>query len=217
MLVRFRVNDLKQLLEAFGQSTEGQRTELRERALELLNSRPVDLNYLAYQSKIFEIFGQIPTPQQRLMMSMGQIQTPQQRMDQLSQYPQQSEHMTRARLPQAVPKIEGLGHGNLRGANTFPGNNMANNHIQYVSGSYRPVRPHTVVPSQVPTYQQNSPTSEHSNAFASIPPPQIVANYKFNKLPFYDVIEDIIKPTPLDGSDRCTLPNFPKGSKIFFS
>jgi len=59
MLADFRVSDLQTLLEAFGKDKEGQRTELREQALEMLNSRPIGLNYVAYVTKILEIHNKI--------------------------------------------------------------------------------------------------------------------------------------------------------------
>jgi len=91
-------------------------------------------------------------------------------------------------------------YGNSTSANTIPENIMANNHIQYVSGSYQPVRPQIIVsshrPSQMPSNLQNmyamkQNTSElvfnvltggNNNAF--IPYLQVIANYKFKKLPF---------------------------------
>lgn len=60
MLQHFRPNDLKALLEAFVQNNTGQRTELRELALELLSSRPIDFNYEVYLSKISEIYDLLP-------------------------------------------------------------------------------------------------------------------------------------------------------------
>jgi len=129
--------------------------------------------------------------------------------------------------------MEGGIYGNATGANTIPENTMANNQIEYVSGSYQPVRSRIIVPppipSQMPSYQQNMYTmiqntlrfvlnaSTGRNNNALIPSPQIVANYKFKNLPFYDVIDDIIKPTLLDGSEICTLSNFAKGSNIFMT
>jgi len=243
MLARFRLGDLKSLLEAFGQNNVGQRTELRERALEMLSSRPVGLNYVAYLSKIFDIYKFIPSHQpgfsnnnmmcsymqnqQRQMMSMSQMQIPQQRMYQLPKYHQQEMHMPQARFPHLVTETEGGMYGNPTGENSIPGNTMANNHCQNVSGSYQPVGPQIIVPSicpnPSPANQQNmhsviqntknlvlNPSGGKNNASS-----QIVTNYKFKKLPFYDVIEDIFKLTLLEGSERCTLPNSAEGSKIF--
>ncbi|XP_022169994.1 E3 SUMO-protein ligase PIAS2-like [Myzus persicae] len=208
MLAQFRVNDLKLLLRAFGQSIEGRRTELRRRAMELISSKPADLNYIAYLSKIFDIYH-----------SMNQLQNRQQRTYQLQRYPQQSVQVPRARLPQFPSKVEGLARGCPTDANIFPRNTVANNHIQYASG-YQPVRPQTVVRPQLPTNQQNTsnlvlnpPSSGNSNASTTIPSPQIVANYKFTKLPFYEVIKDVIKPTLLDDTSRCILSKFPEGMR----
>jgi len=43
---------------------------------------------------------------------------------------------------------------------------------------------------------------------------ETVAEIKYINLPFYEVIDEVIKPTLLTGTDRCTLPNVPKGSNI---
>jgi len=48
------------------------------------------------------------------------------------------------------------------------------------------------------------------------PSPETVAQIKFKKLPFYEVIDEILKPTFLAGTDECTLQNFPEGSYIFY-
>jgi len=41
-----------------------------------------------------------------------------------------------------------------------------------------------------------------------------VPQIKYKKLPFYEVIDEVIKPTLLTGTDRRTLPNVPEGSNI---
>uniref|UniRef100_A0A2H8TFX7 E3 SUMO-protein ligase PIAS1 n=1 Tax=Melanaphis sacchari TaxID=742174 RepID=A0A2H8TFX7_9HEMI len=53
---------------------------------------------------------------------------------------------------------------------------------------------------------QDSITSGNNNSFM-----QSTFNYKFNNVPFYEVIEDIIKPTLLKSSGKCTLENSPSG------
>ncbi|XP_022173661.1 E3 SUMO-protein ligase PIAS2-like [Myzus persicae] len=204
MLAQFRVNHLKFLLRTFGQSMAGRRTELLRRAMELISSKPANLNHMAYLSKIFDMYH-----------SINQERTYRRR-----RYPQQSVQVPRARLPQFPSEVEGLARGYPTGAKIFSRNTVANNHIQYAPGSYQPVRPQTVVQPQLPTNQQNtsnlvlnSPSSGNSNASASIPSPQIVANYKFTKLPFYEVIKDIIKPTLLDDTSRCILSKCPEGTR----
>lgn len=239
MLSRFRLGDLKALLEAFGQNKVGRRAELRDQALQMLSSRPVGLNYVAYLSKIYEIYNRMPSQvadfsnnnmmysymqnQQRQMMSMNLMQFPQQRMYRALQYHQQPMHMPQAH---AIIKTQEGMYGYSTGANTIPGNTMANNHSQNVSGSYQPAGPQIIVPSihpiPSPRNQQNmhsviqntmnlalNPSSAGKNNASS----QIVA--KFKKIPFYDVIEDIFKLTLLEGSEMCTLPNSAEGRKIF--
>jgi len=54
------------------------------------------------------------------------------------------------------------------------------------------------------------------NTISFTPSPQFLDHVQFKKLPFYEVIGEIIKPTLLTGIEKCTLPNFPKGSYIFY-
>ncbi|XP_026820323.1 E3 SUMO-protein ligase PIAS2-like [Rhopalosiphum maidis] len=240
ILASFRTNDLQKLLETFGQNKTGQRSELRDRALELLKSKPTGLNYVAYLTKILELHGIIQSdsyindmmhnysmpPQQRQMMSMGQSQTPQQRMCLLPQRPQQSMQTIRAGLPQLMLQMQRAVHGNPTDPNTIHGNTMAIKNIQHIFGRNQPAGSHTAEPSQLPInqpsmaymMQQNTVrfvlnTLANKNSNDSTPSPQILANYKFKKLPFYEVIEDIIKPTLLNGSETCTLVNFTIGTR----
>ncbi|KAF0688875.1 Uncharacterized protein FWK35_00037560, partial [Aphis craccivora] len=98
ILNSFRSIDLQTILGAFGLDQ-------------------LAFNYLAYITKIYEIYRSLPSnawyntmtrrllqnqqQQQRQMISyMGQTQNPPQRMYQPPQYPQQSMHMARAGLPQ---------------------------------------------------------------------------------------------------------------------
>ncbi|KAL4104149.1 hypothetical protein QTP88_019462 [Uroleucon formosanum] len=234
ILEHLQANDLKALFESSGQNNTRQRTELQKLASELFSSELTVRDYDAYISKICEIYHLLPwhrsdTSDNNMMhssiqtqqMPMSQILMPHQTIDQVPEYHQQSMNM---------PQARGI-YGNSTDANTIPGNTMANNHIQYASGSHQPVRPQIIVPSpcpsQMPSNLQNmdamkqntselvfnASTSGNNNAF--IPSLQVIANYKFKNIPFYDVIEDIMKPTLLDGLDKCTLSNLVRGSKIF--
>jgi len=232
MLASFRTNDLQTLLGAFGRNKAGRKSELKDRALELLRTRPTGFNYPAYVAKIYEIYRSMQSDvpnnndimmrsllqSRQIMTNMGQIQAPQQRMYQPPQYPQQQMHMTRAGLPQVMPQIQRGIYSNSIGANT-----MANNNIQYISGSYQPTGPRSITSSHLSSNQQMNVASQDplgydmkglNNSYA--PSPDLVGQIKFKKLPFYEVIEQIIKPSFLSGSDRCTLQNFPRGSNIFY-
>jgi len=240
MLNSFRTNDLQALLAAFGRNKAGRKSELKERAIDLLRSRPANMNYAAYIAKIYEIYRSMQSDppnndimmrsllqnqQQRQMISMGQMQNPQQRMYQPPQYPQQSMHMTaRAGLPQVMPQMQRGMYGNHIGANSIPGNTMANNNIQYISGSYQPSGPRTIVSTQLSSnHQVNIVVSQDALGFdmktstsgnnSYAPSLETVAQIKFKKLPFYEVIDEVIKPTLLTGMDRCTLQNVPRGMK----
>lgn len=224
MLGNFRTNDLQNLLAAFGHNKTGRKSELKERAINLLRNRPTGFNYQAYLSKILDIYrsmqNDVPSnndmirnmmQNQRQMMSMGmqQAQQHQQRMYQPPQYPQQPMHITRAGLPQVMPQMQ-------RG---MYGNNIAgNSNIQY---GYQQSGPRNIV-SQVPTNQQLSmgapsdPMAFDMNATTSsgnsfIPSAQTLANIKLKKLPFYQIHSDIIKPISLVGQERCSLQNVPRG------
>ncbi|XP_025208606.1 E3 SUMO-protein ligase PIAS1-like [Melanaphis sacchari] len=223
MLASFRPSDLQRLLEAFGQNKVGRRVELRNRALELLRSRPIGFSYEAYLSKILEIYNykesrmsnNFMQPQQGQTMYMGQMQIPQQRMNPLLQYsPQQPMHTTRAGLPQFLIRVPRP----VTGQNIYFVNNVTNNNIRCaLSSSNQPSGPHTTISSLLPLNQQNS-VRLIVNALASINnnvlnSSQTVDRYKFKKLPFFEVIDNIIETTFLIGSENCTLEKFTKGTK----
>ncbi|XP_050060069.1 E3 SUMO-protein ligase PIAS1-like isoform X1 [Aphis gossypii] len=54
-------------------------------------------------------------------------------------------------------------------------------------------------------------TASGNNSYT--PSIETVAQIKYKKLPFYEVIDEVIKPTLLTGTDTCTLPNVHKGMK----
>ncbi|XP_001950665.2 E3 SUMO-protein ligase PIAS2-like [Acyrthosiphon pisum] len=228
MLASFRTTDLQTLLVAFGRNKTGRKSDLKDRALELLRTSQVGFNHAAYRAKIYEIYRsiQIDSPnnndmmrsllqtQQTQMTAMGQIQAPQQRMYQPPpQYPQQPMHMTRAGLPQVMPQIQrGINYSNSIGANT-----MANNNIQYIAGSYQPSGPRSITSSNLSSSQQMNVVSQDPLRYDTgrmpvgnnlyTPSPETVALIKFKKLPFYEVIDEVIKPTFLAGTEKCTLQN----------
>ncbi|XP_060860345.1 E3 SUMO-protein ligase PIAS2-like [Metopolophium dirhodum] len=229
MLAGFQTFDLKRLLGAFGQSTAGRKCELKDRALELLRSRSPGFNHAKFVSKIHEIYRSMPTvmpnnnaimnhsllkTQQRQMT--GQIQSPQQRMYQPAPlYPQQPMHMTRGESPQVMPQIQRGIYCNSVGANT-----IANNNIQYTSGSYQPSGPRSITSSHLSSSQQMNVVSQDPLGYdmhgmtvgnnSYTPSHETVAQIKFKKIPFYEEIDVVLKPTLLAGTDICTLKNVPK-------
>jgi len=231
MLASFRVSDFQELLRAFGLSVAGRKSELKDHALALLRSP--GFNHEQYVSKIHEIYQSIPISMSNNNAIMnrsllqtyqitGQIQASHQRMYQLApQYPQQPMHMTRGELPQGMPQIQRSIYSNSVGANT-----MSNNNFQYISGSYQPSRPRSITSSHLSSSQQMNVASQdplgynmqgmavENNSYT--PSPQTVAQIKFKKLPFYEVIDVVLKPTFLAGTDRCTLKKFSTGSYIIF-
>jgi len=254
MLSIFRYSDLQTLLGIFGQNRGGRKSELKDRAIELLRTRPANIDYSTYIAKIYEIYcsmqyelpsndnmirrlsqnqqqqrqmiisvGQIQIPPQRMYQPPQRMYQPQQRMYQPQQYPQQSMHVVRAGLPQVMPKMQRGMYGNHM-SNSISANNMVNGNIQYIAaGNYQPSGSRTIVSHQIPPNQQMSivaqdalglgTTASRNNSY--IPSIETVAKIKFKKLPFYEVIDEVIKPTLLFGTDRCTLLNVPRGSNIF--
>lgn len=212
MLSTFRTNDLTSLLGAFGRNKAGRKSELKERALDLLKTRPTGFNFSAYLSKIVEIYSTIQNdapsndmlrnmmqnPRQFMNMNLAQ----QQRMYQPPQYGQQQMHtiMRPGLPPQMMPQMQ-------RG---MYGNNS--NNIQY---NYQSIAPRSM--SQMPSNQQHNMTMNQmgydlnlgANSYNQ--PVQTQANVKFKKLPFYEIFRELVPPSTLIGTDRCTLQNVPRG------
>jgi len=148
--------------------------------------------------------------QQSQMIPVGQRPTPQQIIYR-PPHPQQSMQMVRLRMPRGVPQMQ-------RGKRGRNANTMANSNIQCISGSYTSAT--SATPSNQQTYRMpqvvglivNESTGD--NTISYTPSPQYLYRLKFEKLPFYEVIDEIIKPTLLTGIKKFTSPNFPKGSYI---
>lgn len=223
MVINFRISDLQKLLKAFDKNITGRRFDLQNQALEILSSKPIGLNYEAFLIKILEIYND----QMRSSTQPQQTQT---------MYMNHNIHVPQQRTYAYINPIE---------AKYIPRNAMANNNIQcvlgsypvirpnnnihHVPGSYQPIRPNYAVSSQIPLNQHNymsNMVTENSMRFylktmkkQNIPiplTPEIVAQCKFKKLPFYEVQEDIIKPTLLSGSEKCSLATVCKGNSIFY-
>lgn len=230
MLCSFRTNDLQALLAAFNRNKNGRKSELKERALDLLRNRPIPtgFNYQAYLSKISEIYRAMQQSDassnnndmmrnimhnQRQIINIAQHQAQQQVQQQRMYQPppyQQSMNMVRSGLPQVMPQMQrGMYGSNITGSTS----SASNNNIQY---SYHVPNTRNIV-SQVSSNQQMNMGTRYDMS-AQIPGNSIpfssslpsLTNVKFKKLPFYEVIAEVIKPTTLIGQERCSLPNFPK-------
>lgn len=222
MISSFRSNELQSLLGAFGRNRAGRKSELKDRAIELLRTKPVGFNFQAYLNKIIELYrsmqtNDVPgnsvndmyrtmTQNQRQMMSM---QAQQRMYQQPPQYPhQQMQVATRSALPQAMPQMQRSVYGN---------NNIAINNIQY---NYQPTAvPRTIMPNNQQLnlgapdqvgYDMNSPHI-NNNLILS----QSMTNVRFKNLPFYEVVDEICKPSILTGVERCSLPNYSRGKYTF--
>ncbi|KAE9522060.1 hypothetical protein AGLY_017546 [Aphis glycines] len=239
MLSSFGTNDLQTLLGAFGQNKRARKSELKNRAIELLRTRPDYINYEAYIGKIYEIYFSLQhrepcrdiiirsllqnqQQQQRQIISyMGHIQNPPHRMYPPPQFSRQSMHMAQAGLCQVVPKMQRGTYGNHI-SNSVPANNVINNNIQYIdAGNFQPSGTCTIVSRQLPPIQQMSVVAQDALRLGTtatrnnscIPSIESVSQIEFKKIPFYEVIDEVIKPTLLTGTDRCTLQDVPRGMK----
>lgn len=229
MLSNFRINDLRTLLGEFGRNKSGRKSELKERAIDLINTKPTGLYQAAYLSKIVEIYRSIQSdtsnktdilgnwtnnPQQRHMMSM-RMSTRQQRMNSTSQYAQQPIHnMTRTEMPRTMPQMQ---------RSMYPNTNLTNNinisgtiNIQY---NYQPTNSRNGPPfvSQTSVSHQLNMIPPDQEAFdLNAETTQSLSNIHLRKLPFYNVIDEALKPIILVGQDSCTLPNYPRGKYMFY-
>lgn len=222
MLSSFRTNDLQALLAAFNRNKNGRKSELKERALELLCNKPppTGFNYSAYLTKISEIFRAMQQNDtqsnvdlmrnmmhHRQIISISQQQAQQQRMYQPPPY-QQSMNLSRSGLPQVMPQMaRGLYGSNITG-NTI----SSNNNMQY----YHAPTSRNIV-SQISTNQHTNMGTQNSVRYDTSAPENnnpttliLPINVKFKKLPFYEVIDEVYKPIILNGNEKCTLPNYPK-------
>ncbi|KAE9524003.1 hypothetical protein AGLY_015650 [Aphis glycines] len=222
MLNSFQLIDLQTLLGAFGLNTSGQKSELKDRALELLRTRPAYINIPAYIAKIYEIYRSfnLPTDDNSIILH-SLLQKPSKRIYQPLQYPQQSTHMVQAELPQVIPTMQRGMYGNHI-SNSIPANNMVKNNTQYIAAdNYQPSRTSTTVSYQLPPKTQISIVAQDALGLGTsasgnnscTPSIETVAQIKFKKLPFYEVIDEVIKPTLLTGTGRCTLLNVSRDMK----
>ncbi|KAE9523241.1 hypothetical protein AGLY_016341, partial [Aphis glycines] len=206
MLMNFRISDLQKLLKPFGKNLTGRRFDLQYVALDMLNSKPIGLNYEAFLIKILEIHND------QMRNSMQSKKKWFMYMNHNTQVPQQ-------RMQTYINPIE---------AKYISGNAMAINNIQPVPGNYQPIRHKNTVSSQFLPNQHNYMSymkTQNSERFylktmnsQNTPvtlTPEIVAQYKFKKLPFYEVQEDIIKLTLLNESEKCSLATASKGTREY--
>jgi len=244
MLLNFRICDFQKLLKAFGKNIAGRRFDLQKVALDMLNSKPIGLNYEAYLIKIHEIHNDqirncMQTRQTRNMYKMKHnTQVPQQRTQTYYINPIEAKYN-----PGNAMAVNNIQHVVGSYPLIKPYNNIQpvpslvasyqpikpNNNIQLVPGSVQPIKPNNAVLFQFPSNQYNymsNMITQNSVRFymktknnQNIPltlPPEIVAQYKFKTLPFYEVQEDIIKPTLLSGSDKCSITTVCEGNSIFY-
>lgn len=220
MLASFRTNDLQNLLGTFGRNKAGRKAELKDRALDLLRNRPLSFNFQAYLAKITEIYrsmqNDLPNTnmmqnamQRANMMNMG-VQDNQQRFfPPPPQYNQSSIHMARAGLPQVMPQVQRGMYGN----NNYPYSYQQNAPRRIISQA-PPNQSIHVAAADPMGFDLNTLNSGNNNSLCGPPAVQSLTNIKFKKLPFYEVVGEIIKPITLTGQDRCSLQNITRGKII---
>lgn len=206
ILYSFRLCDLQSLLGTFNLGNTGRKNELQNRAFDFLRNKSA-VNYQAFIAKIIEIYNlnkahggsnNMQNKWQKFTPAGMQQAHPSTLYQQSSQNPQQSTNIPQAGPSQVMPKI----------LKAISGSNK----IQQTYGRGGPC----IKMPQVPLNQQvNAAATNHltdnTNANSFIPSTQSLAKIKLKKLPFYEVISEIIKPMTLIGKTKCSLPSGSKG------
>lgn len=196
MLGSFRPSDLQALLEAFNCNILGRKSELLDRALELLSCRNTNtgINYNAYLAKITELYYGllrckiVRLEQQPMDTQSTSMQAQHQR---IFQYSQQS---YQAGLPHMQQTQEYI-----------CGNN--NTQCSYQDADHDHVNTEMINQLGVEQFtSSHAPTPTNKSSFENL------TYINFIKLPFYDVLFEILKPEVLVGHERCSLSNPPKGT-----
>lgn len=220
MLSSFRTNDLQNLLGAFGRNKAGRKAELKDRALDLLQNRPLTFNIQAYLAKINEIYHSMQNDitnssmfqnaiQRSNMINMSVQDNPQRYFPPPPQYNQQSIHMARAGLPQVMPQIQRGMYGNP----SYPYGYQPNGPRRIISQAPANQTIHLTAPN--PLGFDMMGLNPGNNNSVLTPPAPALTNIKFKKLPFFELIEEVIKPTTLIGQDRCSLQNVTRGNILY--
>lgn len=212
MLDCFSTDDLKNLLGMFGIDKRGIKSELKERALEILHSRPSTIDIQSYVATISEIYRNLQTfkPNNIVRGTMMNIRAQDIIQRPPQQFSQSTIHIARSRLPQVMPQT--------------PRGIYGNNNNPYGYQSNVPLRIRSQVPTtssinMIPENQRTLDIAVHpgnpNNAITTQPqPPPSLVNIKFKKLPFFELVEEVIKPSFLIGQEKCSNQNSGKGKTI---
>lgn len=228
MVCSFRTHELQTLLSSFNCDISGDRSELCRRALDLLRNRPFPygFNYQMYTLKITEIYQAMHqihvSPNNGLMhIQPRMVNIVQNRAQMIQQhkiyqqhriYQQQSNNNPRPGLPQVIPTMQRRQYGSRITEIAPSASNNSIQHGNHMANNYNVVL-------QQPTIQQNTMGTQNllqhdmnaqgsGNSIPSNSSLPSVNNIEIKKLPFYEVIAEVIKPTILFGQEVCTLPNY---------
>lgn len=221
MVCSFRTHELQTLLSSFNYDISGEQSELSRRAIDLLRNRPFPngFDYHMYMFKISEIYQAMHqihvSPNNGMMHTQPRMLNIQNRAligQQHRRYQQQSINIPRPGLPQVIPTMQRRQYESRITEMAPSASNNSIQHGNHMANNYNVVL-------QQPTIQQNTMGTQNllqhdmnaqgsGNSIPSNSSLPSVNNIKIKKLPFYEVIAEVIKPTILFGQEVCTLPNF---------
>lgn len=176
MISSFRIQELRKLLGAFGQTKVGDRKELRAKAIDLLHCKPGKLNYQAYCNEIKMIYRSMQNNSQlnrrlsifiNMPFHMSAKVTTNMQRHQINIYQNMQNHQQSMQMTQLASSLQfDLQRGTDR-----------NRNIELMNAS-------------------NLNSVHINNSGTSFPS---MNHIRFKKLPFYEVIDIIINPVILSG------------------
>lgn len=186
MITSFTVVELRKLLRVFGFNHSGDKMCLRSKAIELLHNAPPGIHRTFHYKTYYDQIVQIYRSAKKQSMSMN-MEGQQEIVNQHTQYSQQVRQITHITSPQKIPQIQ-----------------------RDIDGNYNInlTAPHTIKPvnEQVGIVQDqmrhNMDLAQINNSAAYSP---TVFNARFRSMPFYEVVEEIIKPIVLFEQESCLL------------
>ncbi|CAG9863162.1 unnamed protein product [Phyllotreta striolata] len=166
MLVAFRVSELQMLLGFAGRNKSGRKTELQQRALELLRVRSNPI-----QQKIRDLY---KTIQQSGALTGVQVPSTSPQSQDLQTASVNSIPQVQANMPRTVTNVHPFN-------STLDNRQLSARAPMYPQNIYSP-------------YPQYSTAKQQQNVLGNYP---IHPDVKFRRLPFYDVLADLLKPSSL--------------------
>jgi len=86
----------------------------------------------------------------------------------------------------------------------------------YSTSQYAQKPIHTMTRTEMPRTMPHMQRPDQEAFDLNAETTQSLSNIHLRKLPFYNVIDEALKPIILVGQDSCTLPNFPRGKYMFY-